>query len=212
MAPSKVFNIKEKVYLPRDEQDQVDHLNFDYQSQVMSISQYCKDNFYLPSRFAGGLSAEQVKAIEEEDERLLRENEEENKRMAAQRSVRETEERKTREEEYLQEQLAVEKKEKEIRMKAEAVIVKEMERCKTFITKERLLEAIEDALANPVSYDFAIDKRGNVYTDGKIHPNAFSPSAVPDNSTNVMLEDKGDIYLKANRIFIRKTFSRTDSV
>lgn len=45
---------------------------------------------------------------------------------------------------------------------------------KTFITKEKLDEAIEFALSNPVDYNFALDLNGNMYS-GRM-------SAEPNNS------------------------------
>ena len=132
--------------------------------------------------------------------------------MSEDRTRRETVARKEREEQLLKQHLEVQERNESIRRQAEEIAQKEVERSKTFITKEKLLGAIEEALGNPVSYEFAIDKRGNVITDGKIHPYAFTPNDIPDTSENVMLDDKGDIKFKANRIYIPKKFSFPETV
>lgn len=183
-APSKLFKIPEKVYLPRDEQQQMDHLRFNYDADMLSISSYCREHFYLPSREAGGLTAEQVQAEEEQHKRRLLENENENRRIAAERQKRVTEQKQKLQQELVQQEMEHKRQQEQNRIQAEQVIRSEIERSATFITKENLLSAIEDALLHSVSYDFAIDRNGNVITDGTIHVMAFTPSAVPQSSDN----------------------------
>lgn len=203
-APSKVFIIKEKVYLPREEQDQVDLLNWTYESELLSIRRYCRDMYYLPSRTAGGLTQEEVEAQEAEHIRLLSLNDEENRRVAMEREKRRTQERKELELKYKAEFEKQQQLEATLREQAEKMVQVEVERSKTYITKDNLLDAIEQALANPLHYDFAIDKSGRVVTDGKIHPQAFNAGSVPETSECVMLEEKGDIRLKAKKLWIEK--------
>lgn len=183
-APSKLFKIPEKVYLPRDEQRQMDHLRFNYESDMISISAYCREQYYLPSREVGGLTPEQVQAEEEQHKRRLEENEEENKRIAAERQKRLADQKLKRQQELVQKEMEHKQQQELKRIEAERLISREIERSATFITKDNLLSAIEDALLHPVTYDFAIDKNGNVITDGKIHVQAFTPSAVPESSLN----------------------------
>ena len=154
---------------------------------------------------------EQVQQIEDEHQRLLRENEEENQRVAEDRKQRNIVLKKQQADDLLQKQLEKDDKNEEIRKIAEQMVQKEIERSKTYITRDNLDAVIEEALSTPVSYEFAIDKKGNVLTEGKIHPNAFTPSATPDTSDNVMLDDKGDLKFKANRIYVPKKFVLTSS-
>lgn len=71
---------------------------------------------------------------------------------------------KREKEEYVRETLRLAREREEERMeKIEALVKKEKELSKTFITRENLETAIEHALANPVDYNFSIDLHGNIY-------------------------------------------------
>ena len=192
-APSKLFRIPEKKYLPRDEQQQLDLLRWNFEADLLSIKTYCRKHFYLPSREAGGLTPEQVKAEEEQHLRRLQENARENQRTAAARAQRESRQRQARLEELTQREQLRQKQDEDQRREANELVSREVKRSASFITKENLLSAIEDALRHPVSYDFAIDRSGNVVTDGKIHVQAFTPSALPETLDNAstMVDDVG---------------------
>lgn len=201
-APSKLFRIPERVTLPRDEQQQMDHLRFNYESDMLSLHFYCRDQYYLPSRSAGGLTPEQVRAEEEQHNRRLAENQEENKRMAADRATRKAAAKEKQLQELMNQEQEQKRDQEQKRQEAEQLVRREIERSATFITKDNLLSAITDALAHPVSYDFAIDKSGNVVTDGKIHVQAFSPSATPETSDNSKsMIDANAIRLTATRVY-----------
>lgn len=201
-APSKLFDIKEKVYLPRDEQQQMDHMRFNYESDLLSIRMYCRTHYYLPTREAGGLTPEQVQAEEEQHQRRLEENEIENKRIAAEREKRLADQRLKRHQELVQQEIDHKQQQEIKRAEAEQLIDREVERSASFITKDNLLSAIQDALQNPISYDFAIDKYGNVVTDGKIHVQAFTPSAVPESSINATtMIDATGFKFKATKLY-----------
>ena len=203
MAPSKLFIIPEKVYLPRDEQRQVDHWKFNYESDMLSIAAYCREHYYLPSRSAGGLTPEQVAAEEVQHRRRLEENNEENKRIAALREERKAAE-KQRIRQDLVKQVEQQKREEELRrIENERLVQQEVLRSSFFITKETLLSAIDDALSHPITYDFAIDKYGNLVTENnKIHVQAFRASDVPDVCENSKtMIDATNVKLKATKIY-----------
>lgn len=202
-APSKLFVLPEKIVYPKDEEEQIEHLHFQYQSELLSIRDYCRDHFYLPSKSAGGLSTEQVKEEEDEHARLLRENEEENQRVAEMRSQRLVKEKKMFESDVIK--FNEERREILASLESEArmAIDAELKRCSTFITKETLNVKIEEALAHPVHYDFAITKDGTIITDGHIHVNALIPTAIPNSSSVIehgMIEP-GEVRLKPRRLY-----------
>lgn len=202
-APSKLFVVPERPVYTEDEEEQIEHLHFQYQSELLSIRDYCRDHFYLPSKTAGGLSAEQVQEEEEEHARLLRENEEENQRVALVRSQRLAKEQKMFESDVLKAE--EERKEflESLESEARRTLDAELIRSKTYITKETLNPAIEEALAHPVHYDFAITKDGSIVTDGHIHVNALVPTAIPNSSSVIdhgMIEP-GNVKLKPRRLY-----------
>lgn len=188
--------------VPRDEQQQMDHMRFNYESDLLSLHLYCQEQYYKPSRSAGGLTPEQVRAEEDQHNRRLAENEEENKRLAAERAARKAAEKQKLLQNLMDQEQQQKRDQEQKRQEAEQLISREIERSATFITRDNLLSAITDALAHPISYDFAIDKNGNVITDGKIHVQAFSPSATPESSDNskTMIDGEG-IRLTPVRIY-----------
>jgi len=65
---------------------------------------------------------------------------------------------------YVQERLeARQVREEERKEQANQRVLLEIERSKTYITRENLVAAIETALANPVDHNYAIDLAGNLY-------------------------------------------------
>jgi len=65
---------------------------------------------------------------------------------------------------YVQERLeARQVREEERKEQANQRVLLEIERSKTYITRENLDAAIETALANPVDHNYAIDLAGNLY-------------------------------------------------
>jgi small subunit ribosomal protein S26 len=154
-----------------------------YKTEFRSIRSYFNEHFYRPTLSAGGLTQGQVTGEEEEQERLFRENLEENQRMAEQRSVRLANERKMLEEDFREmEEKRAEVKDRN-RQRAEISVEQETKRCPTFITLETLDTAIEQALMNPTHYDYAIQKNGQVMVEGQLHPYAFKPIDVPETSS-----------------------------
>lgn len=202
-APSKLFVIPEKVVYPKDEEEQLEHLHFFYQSELLSIRDYCRDNFYLPSKTAGGLSTEQVQDEEHEHMRLLKENEEENGRVAKLRQERLVKEQKILESDLLKAEEERSQFLKSLHSESEMRLEAEINRSRTYITIDSLDKCIEEALAHPVHYDFAITKDGALVTDGKIHVNALVPTAIPNTSSvsDQGMIEPGTIRLKPRRLF-----------
>jgi len=184
MAPSKLFRIKEQPVVPRDERDQANHLDWLYNTKSRSIQAYFREKFYVPSLTAGGMSVEQVDDEMNDHIRLLAENDEENKRVASQRKERLTIENELIKNDLLEADLTAKMAAEEKLDEAKAIVDAEVRRSATFITMDTLEKAIEEALQNPVNYEFAIDKKGQIVNDGKVHPYAYNPSAIPETSSN----------------------------
>lgn len=87
-GPTKLFVIKQKPpMLPNEERTRVTLDNI-WATRMASITQYFYKEFYEPTTFLKGFSAEQVEAEIEEHKKLLEENESFNKEVAAKRQQR----------------------------------------------------------------------------------------------------------------------------
>lgn len=181
-APSKYYKVYEPPNFSPIEKKAIQRMEYNYDILRNSLCAYFKEKFYLPTLEAGGMPFEIVKTEEEEFEKLLRENEETNAKIAKEREARLQREADYRDEELIKEEMAYEAEEAEKGRKIDIYIGKELERSKTFIMQETLEDAINEALAKPVSYNFAIDNKGNIYSDGSLHPYALTPSAIPETS------------------------------
>uniref|UniRef100_A0A8R1TYT1 Small ribosomal subunit protein mS26 n=1 Tax=Onchocerca volvulus TaxID=6282 RepID=A0A8R1TYT1_ONCVO len=107
--------------------------------------------------------AKETREENEEFEHLLTINEERNRKAAEKRNEREKEELKKMESEYLKSiENELERRETNVKQRMKEVL-QMVERSKHFVTDETLDEKIEEALDNPVVYDYAIDLQGNRY-------------------------------------------------
>ncbi|KAG7461575.1 hypothetical protein MATL_G00192620 [Megalops atlanticus] len=110
----------------------------------------------------GSLAEERAKQEAEEHRALMAWNAAENQRLRRQRELRiqkEAEEQEMRKQEATI--LREKKMESHVKEKEEEIL-QLLEEAKTFITLENLEQRIEEALDNPKSYNFAIDKEGRV--------------------------------------------------
>ena len=205
-APSKLFQIREKVVYEKDEKEQMDHLYFHYDSEMESILEYCRVNIYEPTKTSSGINKERLRQDEDEFKQLLADNHEENLRVAKLREERLKGDMQSFETDILNEESKRKTEEDQRRQNAEALINLEVQRSKTFITRDKLEKAIEEAILNPVHYDYSVDKEGNVVTDGKLHDNAFKPSAIPESSSSTaigmkQLSEGQKIKFKTKRLY-----------
>jgi len=188
VGPTKLYRIPQHPpKLPNEARTRVALDNI-YTTRIYSIKQYFYKEFYEPTTIARGFSQEQVDAEEEEQKRLLEENEILNQQIAATRIQRHEEELQELEQQLMERHIQLEEDLKQRVTQIDEDVRREKERSKTYITLETLESAIVEALENPVSYEYAIDIKGNILCDangGKLHPYALRPSAIPDTSSNV---------------------------
>lgn len=100
---------------------------------------------------------------EAEFQKCVAVNEEWNQKIAGERNQRLADElQKTRE--YVDQKMQAHREKKEDHIEnIDAIVKAEKEKVKTFITREKLDEAIETALANPIDYNYSIDLKMNMY-------------------------------------------------
>lgn len=205
MAPSKLYRIKKKEVFSSEEQAQRDHLTHTYAINMKSIKQFLKDEFYLPTLEAGGRAPEDVANEEEEQLKLIEENSKENEKVAKMREERLREFTADKEAMLIARQIQIDEENKRLGEELDAVVRREIERSKTFITKENLDAKIEEVLTQQTNYDFAIDTSGKLVFSGSLHPYALTPKAIPATSSNTEEYKETDpnkpIFLKAKRLF-----------
>lgn len=202
--PSSVqslFNIPpRKVYLEEDE-DMMDIEETIYENKFRSIVSYFNQEFTVPVMQGG--SQKQLKEVEDEHRRLIEENKKENERIAKLREERIKDERKREDLLELKRKLVVNEEYLIKKEKAIQLIRREKERYQTYITQDKLKDAIETALDHPTSYDFAVDLNGTIVFDRKLHPYALNPSAEPDSSDVIgdYIDENSTIQLDSKKLF-----------
>nr|CAG4643563.1 EOG090X0FQ9 [Ilyocryptus agilis] len=160
MAKSKMFRIPSKPVIPSDEKEEIKRLYDNYKLEMKSLRQY----FYEQSlkQAESGESAQQKLKLEEDEHlRLMEENRLENEKTAALRNERLKVEAEKMREKVL---ASLIKKEENDRIVIEMFSnFIEKHKSTPFIAKDQIEKALEEALANPVDFNFAIDLDGYVY-------------------------------------------------
>ncbi|XP_062378712.1 28S ribosomal protein S26, mitochondrial [Sardina pilchardus] len=110
----------------------------------------------------GSVAEERAKQEAEEHQALMAFNDQENERLRKIREVRVQMEQEESEQTQMEVILERQRVLDELVKEKESEILRLQEVAKTFITLENLDQRIEDALDNPRSYNFAIDKEGRV--------------------------------------------------
>lgn len=204
-APSKLYRIKKKEELSESEQAQRDHLEHTYSINMKSIQEYLRQEFYLPTLEDGGRSHEDVLKEEEEQNKLLAQNDAINAKIAAERAVREKEFEREQDALLLAKQIELEEENRVKGEELDRIVRLEIERSKTYITKENLDEKIDELLTHSTSYEFAIDTNGRVVFDGSLHPYALNPKAVPETSSQTEeyknVDTSKPVFLTSRKLF-----------
>lgn len=201
ISVQRLFNIPPvKKYLEEDE-EQLKKEEELYLDQYRSIKEYFNREFTIPI-LQGGSNIE-LKKVEEEHRRLIEENNRENERIAKQRAERLKSEQMEEDLVTLKKQL-IENEEYQIKKEQAANrILKEKERYSTYITKDKLKDAIQTAIDHPASYEFAIDLNGTLVFDKKLHPYALNPSDPPDSSDVISdyVDEQNQIQLTGKKLY-----------
>ncbi|XP_013108427.1 small ribosomal subunit protein mS26 [Stomoxys calcitrans] len=163
-AKSKMYRVPERKEQTTEEKAELLRLHNNYKTQLRSVRQYLREE---NQRIAETSTADHFVLTPEQEEadfqRCLKENENWNQEIALIREARLAKERQTKVD-YVQERLRLaEQREEEKMEKIEDLVRKQKELSKTFITRDNLDAAIEQAIANPIDYNFSIDLQGNMY-------------------------------------------------
>lgn len=181
IAPSKLFNI---IQHPEHDQEEYKQLSLMYNrhhTEMKSLRRYFIEENKKAVEEADKYSAVSLEEVREH-ERLLEENEKENQRVAKLREERNKQEAEKRVEALLQREAEAKVKLEELKHQVEEIVRREKAISDTYITMDKLDEAIAFAIDNPVSYSYAIDARGNQLWEGTPYHEVSRVQVVKQNS------------------------------
>ncbi|XP_063979593.1 small ribosomal subunit protein mS26 [Diachasmimorpha longicaudata] len=160
-AKSKLFKVPPRLHIPKEESVEILRLYNHYRTYRKSIREYLVQ---LVKASQVQFDEASVRKAEEEDyARCCIINEEWNKEVSKTRDIRLAKEKEARKEHTLQ-MISMKKEKQRLMMeKIEEKVKKAKLEAVTFITPDNIDRAIEEALANVVDYNAAIDKNGNYY-------------------------------------------------
>merc|ERR1719260_699539 len=148
--------------ISKEETDHIEELKDQYMVRMRALHMYLlEDDLKNSDTGEAGMIA--AKKEDEDPLKMVKLNDEENKKVAERRVARlklEAEERKVRIARELEE---FEKTERERINAADQMVEKHKIEMENRIREEDLERAIETALANPVDFEYAIDADGNIF-------------------------------------------------
>ncbi|OTF80277.1 hypothetical protein BLA29_008522 [Euroglyphus maynei] len=204
MAPSKLYRIRKKEELSDQERQQREHLDYTYNVNMESIKQFLHREFYLPTvNSEQGGTNEFIN--EEELEKAMIENDHENQRIAKMRDERLKLFQQELEAKLMAMKIQKEEENRQIGEQFDRLVSQEIERSKTYITRDNIDAKIDETLTHQTNYDYAIDVNGRIMFDGSLHPYALRPKAVPETSSQTEEYQSFDsgkpVYLKAKKLY-----------
>uniref|UniRef100_A0A182MQC8 Small ribosomal subunit protein mS26 n=1 Tax=Anopheles culicifacies TaxID=139723 RepID=A0A182MQC8_9DIPT len=170
-AKSKLFRVPERKKQIEEEIEELKRLHNNYRTQMKAVRNFLRDEveaYKLVSR--AGLVLQTPEEEEAEWQEALRKNDEWNQQTAAKREERLAAERTARKEYILERLVLKEQREIDKKEQVEEKVRIEKEQSKTFITRENIDKAIELALVQPTTFNFALDRDGNLHRAGDAAP------------------------------------------
>nr|CAG4635125.1 EOG090X0FQ9 [Alona affinis] len=164
LAKSKMFKVPVKRVLPDDEAAEIKRLYDNYRCQMKSLRQYFFEESCRAAQ-TGDTAQLKLRLENEEHARLMEENELENQKTAALREIRLRAQAEETQKKVMASLIHAEKEKEMHQAEFEAFL--ELQKGKPIIQRGEIQRAIEEALANEVDLNFAIDLDGYVYR-GKV--------------------------------------------
>lgn len=159
-APSKLFRIPKHDFYTPQEIERIHKLSNEFRNQEAAIREYFKHEFYIPATKAGGLPQEFIDREKEENQQRLKENQEENARIAVVREQAMSDQLKKLETRLLDTKCQMEEDLLKEAMKVDEYIDKQLSDPKSIVTRDNIEQVIDEAMDNPVNFEFYIDKSG----------------------------------------------------
>ncbi|XP_055542061.1 probable 28S ribosomal protein S26, mitochondrial [Wyeomyia smithii] len=167
-AKSKLFRVPERQKQSEEERAELKRLHNNYHTQMKAVRRFLTDEveaFKLVSRAGMVLQTPEEEAAEWEQAQKI--SEEWNRKIAEERDRRLAAEREAKEKYILERLVAKEQREQEKSEQIEERVRLAKEESKSFITRDNIDQAIENALVQPISYNFSLDLDGNIRRDNE---------------------------------------------
>ncbi|XP_050679603.1 probable 28S ribosomal protein S26, mitochondrial [Leptidea sinapis] len=165
VAKSKIYRIPKRPQLSEEERLEILRITNNYKTQMRAVRKFYTDDMVKEKSTLESATSEMSQRLEAEEWQRCEElNEKWNKQIATEREERRKKELSEMEDFALARMEAIDREKRERVEKASEQIKREKELSETFISREKLEEAIDYALANPVDYNYAIDLKGNMHT------------------------------------------------
>lgn len=159
-APSKLFRIDEKTFYTPEEVQQNKELDIAFKAQEVSIIEYMKHECYIPSTKTGGVPSEFLEKEMEDDRVIMEENDRENERIAKLKSEYFAARLKEVQEKVMGEKIRTEEMIMQTNLKVDEFIRHHKDNPDFFVTPRNIEKKIEEALENPVNFEYCIDRSG----------------------------------------------------
>jgi len=164
-APTKLFrmSVLTREFYDNEEVEQIKKLQAVYNSQMESISNFMRVEFYEPASKAGGIPAEFLQMEAEEDKKINEENDRLNAEIAKQKAEFFAERLRYLEDEVINEKLKREDAIIEASQKVDDYIKSVKDKPDACVTPDNFEALMIKALENPVNHEFCIDTYGRKY-------------------------------------------------
>merc|ERR1711936_1097903 len=162
MARSKMFVDPPKSLVPKEEVEHIAELEEQYLIRMRALHRYLMEDD-IKNSDTGEAAIIAAQKEEEQHQLMIKLNEKENEKVAMQRQSRLKKEAENRKIKISLELADFEEKEKIRLALVEEMVEKHKAEMEKRIRVEDLEKAIETALANPVDFEYAIDKEGNIF-------------------------------------------------
>ncbi|XP_062561496.1 small ribosomal subunit protein mS26-like [Armigeres subalbatus] len=163
-AKSKLFRVPERHKQLEEEAIELKRLHNIYHTQMKAVRRFLMDEVEaskLISRAGMVIQTPEEEAAEWQE--VQRINEEWNQKVGEVRDKRLADEREQRKNYILEKLVAKEQRDQENLEQVEQRVRREKELSSSYITRDNIDKAIEMALVQPMSFNFAIDLNGNIH-------------------------------------------------
>eukprot|EP00095_Tigriopus_kingsejongensis_P002265 snap_masked-scaffold633_size121756-processed-gene-0.14 protein:Tk02265 transcript:snap_masked-scaffold633_size121756-processed-gene-0.14-mRNA-1 annotation:"probable 28s ribosomal protein mitochondrial precursor" len=191
-APSKKFKLPPTDHTPEPEIHLMNHLKVKYNEHYSAVTQYLHEDFMKYSD-VGEVAKQEAEKEEIEHMDLLAQNQAANAQVAEARVQRKAEELERLKREAEEDLTQIQKQERNRLEALELRVASETESVKNAVTLANLEQKIEEALANPVDHEYAIDTEGHIY-----HGRYTECRDVPDNEKVKIAQPKDELDFLAD--------------
>lgn len=161
-APSKMFRVPTRKKLPPEEYNELKRLHNHYKTHMKSLLSFIKSKYQIKEEKIS--EQEEFELFKKEYNERVEINDDWNQKCTLLRNERLKVQREVEIQQALEKMSIFEENERKRILRADELIRREKELSKSYVTEDKLDQAILEAIDSPpVDYNFAIDLKGNIY-------------------------------------------------